>query len=80
MRKPPLTPSRLAASSVALATGSEEEGFQSLFDGKDPTRGKLHRPNFHPFWTVEPGGILKNTVENGTVRFCNIRLEELPES
>ena len=36
-----------------------------LFNGKDLTGWKLRHPDAHNTWTVEPGGILKNTVEHG---------------
>lgn len=55
--------STLALTSVALA--AEEEGFTSLFNGKDLTGWKLRNPNGHNSWSVLPGGVLKNTVEKG---------------
>ena len=50
--------------SIAFAADDEKD-FQPLFNGKDLTGWKLRYPNGHPSWSVEPGGILKNTVEKG---------------
>ena len=44
----------------------DEKDFKPLFNGKDLTGWKLRNPNGHPSWSVEPGGVLKNTVEKGT--------------
>jgi hypothetical protein len=51
--------------SIIVAAESNEEGFVSLLNGKDLTGWKLRNPTGHNSWTVEPGGILKNTVEKG---------------
>jgi hypothetical protein len=50
--------------SLALAAG-DEDGFQPLFNGQDLSGWKLRRPEGHQSWSVEPGSILKNTVEKG---------------
>jgi hypothetical protein len=47
------------------ALAAEDAGFVPLFNGKDLTGWKLRNPQGHNSWTVEPGGILKNTVEKG---------------
>ena len=48
---------------TAKVQRSDEKDFTPLFNGKDTTGWKLRNPNGHNSWTVEPGGILKNTVE-----------------
>ena len=56
------------ATAVLLATASTfaaDDGFVPLFNGKDTTGWKLRRPNGHNSWTVEEGGVLKNTVNPG---------------
>ncbi|MBI3877123.1 MAG: DUF1080 domain-containing protein [Verrucomicrobia bacterium] len=60
----------LLALAVALAAmvpsfAADEDGFKSLFNGKDTTGWKLRRPDGHNSWSIEPGGILKNTVNKG---------------
>ena len=52
------------AASTALAAEAEA-GFVPLFDGKDLNGWKLRNPNGHNSWSVQPGGVLKNTVEKG---------------
>jgi hypothetical protein len=54
-----------AFAATSLLAADDEKGFVSLFNGKDTTGWKLRDPNGHNSWTVEPGGILKNTVEKG---------------
>jgi hypothetical protein len=56
----------LAAAPLALTAADSEKGFQPLFNGKDTTGWKLRNPAGHNSWSVEPNGILKNTVEKGT--------------
>jgi hypothetical protein len=56
----------LAGLSVVLAGADDEKGFKPLFNGKDTTGWKLRRADGHNSWSVEPGGILKNTVEKGS--------------
>lgn len=55
-----------AGLSVARAGADDEKGFKPLFNGKDTTGWKLRNLNGHNSWSVEPGGILKNTVESGS--------------
>lgn len=56
----------LALTAPLLCLAAEtEEGFTPLFNGKDLTGWKLRNPNGHASWSVLPGGVLKNTVENG---------------
>jgi hypothetical protein len=55
----------LFAASLAPAAGDDKKDFQPLFNGKELTGWKLRQPDAHNSWTVEPGGILKNTVEHG---------------
>ena len=59
-----ITLTALAATSL-MAAEENQKGFQPLFNGKDLTGWKLRNPNGHNSWTVEPGGVLKNTVEKG---------------
>jgi len=59
-----ITLTALAAWSF-MAAEENQKGFQPLFNGKDLTGWKLRNPNGHNSWTVEPGGVLKNTVEKG---------------
>jgi hypothetical protein len=49
---------------LLLAANDDEKDFRPLFNGKDLTGWKLRHPG-HNSWSVLPGGILKNTVENG---------------
>lgn len=50
---------------ASLAAESDEQGFVPLFNGKDTTGWHLRRPDGHNSWSVEPGGVLKNTVNKG---------------
>ncbi|MBN2507154.1 MAG: DUF1080 domain-containing protein [Verrucomicrobia bacterium] len=50
---------------VAVFGAAVEPGFEPLFNGKDLTGWKLRNPKGHNSWTVEPGGVLKNTVNKG---------------
>jgi hypothetical protein len=58
-----------ALTTLALApagnAAESEEGFVPLFNGKDLTGWKLRNPKGKNLWTVEPGGVLKNTVGKG---------------
>ena len=54
----------LTLTATAFAADGEE-GFQPLFNGKDTKGWKLRRADGHNSWTVEPGGVLKNTVNKG---------------
>ena len=60
-----LTMFALVSVAATLANGASEEGFRPLFNGKDLTGWRLRHPAGHPSWTVEPGGVLKNTVSEG---------------
>lgn len=55
----------LSALLLAAAAGAAESDFHPLFNGKDLSGWKLRNPNGHQSWTVQPGGVLKNTVEGG---------------
>ncbi len=55
----------LASAPLLLAGTDDEKDFRPLFNGTDLTGWKLPNPNGHPSWSVQPGGILKNTVERG---------------
>jgi hypothetical protein len=52
------------AVSAASLRAADEEGFVSLFNGKDTTGWHLRNPKGHNSWKVEDG-ILKNTVNKG---------------
>ena len=52
----------LAGASVGCAA---DDGFVPLFNGKETTGWKLRNPQGHNSWTVEEGGVLKNTVKKG---------------
>jgi hypothetical protein len=54
------------AGSLALVAASADEGFVPLFNGKDLTGWKLRHPDAHNSWSVLPGGVLKNTVVEGS--------------
>ena len=58
------------AATAMLATASSllaaDDGFVPLFNGKDLTGWKLRNPKGTASWTVEPDGVLKNTVAKGT--------------
>ena len=65
MKRSLFTLAALAAASLLLAAGDDEKGFQPLFNGKDLSGWKLRHPGARNSWSVQPGGILKNTVEPG---------------
>jgi hypothetical protein len=57
----------LAAATVLIlsmpATSVEvEPGFRALFNGTDLSGWRLRNPSGRKSWSVEPGGVLKNTV------------------
>jgi hypothetical protein len=54
------------AVALLVAGTDDEKDFRPLFNGKDLTGWRLRNPNSHNSWSVEPGGILKNTVEHGS--------------
>lgn len=51
---------------LSCASGESEKGFKPLFNGKDQSGWHLRNPAGHQSWTIEPGGILKNTVNPGS--------------
>jgi hypothetical protein len=57
----------ILATSVCLSVlaAQDESGYEPLFNGKDLTGWHLRNPNGRASWSIEPGGILKNTVEKG---------------
>src|SRR2546426_11540136 len=55
----------LAALASACLAAESEDGFQPLFNGKDLTGWKLRHADGRNSWAILPGGVLKNTVENG---------------
>ena len=65
MKKYLFTLAILGVVSLALAANDDDKSFQPLFNGKDLTGWKLRRPGAHNSWSVQPGGILKNTIEEG---------------
>src|SRR2546426_901422 len=72
-----LTLTLLGASCLlTLAAEVNEPGFRPLFNGKDLTGWKLRNPTGHNSWSVEPGGILKNTVEKGGPHGTDLMTEE----
>jgi len=60
-----ITVSLLVTALLTLAAAGAETDFTPLFNGKDLTGWHLRNPNGHHSWSVLPGGVLKNTVENG---------------
>ena len=55
----------LATFAISRAAETKESGFTPLFNSKDLTGWKLRNPSGHNSWSIEPGGVLKNTVEKG---------------
>ena len=55
----------LGADAAKLTKAEAAEGFKLLFDGTDLTGWKLRRADAHSSWSIEPGGVLKNTVNKG---------------
>src|ERR1051325_7247627 len=47
------------------AFAADEDGFVPLFNGKDTSGWHLRREKGHNSWSIEPGGVLKNTVNTG---------------
>jgi hypothetical protein len=56
----------IAAAPITQAADTDEAGFRPLFNGKDLAGWKLRHPEAQSSWSVQPGGVLKNTVEPGT--------------
>jgi len=54
------------ATTFAVRAADDEKDFKPLFNGKDLSGWHLRHPNGTPSWSVQPGGILKNTVAKGT--------------
>src|SRR3954466_13266158 len=52
----------VAAANLGFAA---DKGFRALFDGKDLKGWHLRNPKGHNSWSVEEGGVLKNTVNPG---------------
>ena len=57
--------SLLAAEQDEQKQPTAEKDFKPLFNGKDTAGWKLRNPGGRNSWSLEPGGILKNTVEKG---------------
>src|SRR6266436_5357868 len=55
-----------AAAPLVLSAAADEKDFTPLFDGKDLSGWHLRHANGTPSWSVQPGGVLKNTVEKGS--------------
>ena len=55
-----------AAAPLSLRAAESGSGFRPLFNGTDLTGWKLRNPAGHNSWSIQPGGVLKNTVEQGT--------------
>jgi hypothetical protein len=48
-----------------VVNAADNSGFRPLFNGKNITGWKLRNPAGHNSWTIEEGGVLKNTVNPG---------------
>ena len=55
----------LALIVTTAALAAEQAGFVALFNGKDTAGWHLRNKDGHNSWTIEPGGVLKNTVNKG---------------
>jgi len=55
-----------AAAALVVRAADDEKDFTPLFNGKDLSGWHLRHANGTPSWSVQPGGVLKNTVEKGT--------------
>ncbi len=58
----------LLLGSIAIHTcfaAEDEAGFVPLFNGRDTAGWHLRRADGHNSWSVQPGGVLKNTVNPG---------------
>ena len=53
------------AGSLSLAAEPDEAGFQPLFNGKDLTGWHIRNRHAQNSWSVQPDGVLLNTVTNG---------------
>ncbi len=65
----------LATFAISRAAETKEPGFTPLFNGKDLTGWKLRNPSSHNSWSIEPGGVLKNTVEKGGLHGTDLMTE-----
>jgi len=54
----------LLITALALVRAADDDGFRSLFNGKDTGGWHLRKADGHNSWSVE-NGILKNTVNKG---------------
>jgi hypothetical protein len=54
------------AAPIVIRAADGEKDFTPLFNGKDLSGWHLRHANGNPSWSVQPGGVLKNTVEKGT--------------
>ena len=51
---------------LGVRAADDEKDFTPLFNGKDLSGWHLRHENGTHSWSVQPGGVLKNTVEKGT--------------
>ena len=61
---------------LSMAAEKDEKGFHPLFNGMDLTGWKLRNPAGHQSWSVEPDGVLKNTVEKGGPHGTDLMTDE----
>jgi len=54
------------AAPIVIRAADGEKDFTPLFNGKDLSGWHLRHANGNPSWSVQPGGVLKNTVEKVT--------------
>src|SRR5204863_8730720 len=55
----------ISATNIVSAAETDADGFRPLFNGKDTSGWKLRNPKGNNSWSIEPGGVLKNTVNKG---------------
>ena len=55
----------ITATAPLAICADDEKDFMPLFNGKDLSGWHLRHANGTPSWSVQPGGVLKNTVEKG---------------
>src|SRR5258706_2391331 len=55
----------ISATNIVSAADTDAEGFRPLFNDKDTTGWRLRSPKGNNSWSIEPGGVLKNTVNQG---------------
>src|SRR5439155_24693704 len=56
---------------ISRSAEENDQGFRPLFNGKDLTGWKLRNPSGHNSWSIQPGGVLRNTVEKGGPQATN---------